>query len=673
MSNKDAATALAAAGMTVFPCATDKKPRAPWKEVPYRPGWQVAMGWNDSDLPAIPVGKHGMVVFDCDVRASGPNGRDAFAELCQREDIDLSSAFVVTTPSGGLHFYFRTDAPFGNTTGSLPAGIDVRGRGGYVIGPGAALPDGRSYRHDHGAWDAMPQLPEALAKYLRAKGDAPDSQGAPQMPSDVHSPTASVAPAPAVPDAALPSPTDRDRAYAERALQAEVEKLAALGPGGRRNAALNESCFVMGTLAGNGSIDPQHVAQELYSASAANGHVAKHGHDQTKATIESGIRSGLKKPRPLLPDGPDIPLQALLDSAKTAKEEAQPKPSGKRSVLLLQGTQIVEQAITWLWEGYLPKGKLTLLAGAGGTGKSTLAFHMAATVTNGTQWPDGSACQHPGNVLIWSSEDDPADTIKPRLMAVSANPARYGVIQGTVDENGEPDAFDPSRDMESLREAVTQIGGVKLLIIDPIVTAVTGDMHKANDVRRSLQAIVDFASEMDCAVLGITHFAKGTAGRNSAERVIGSQAFAALARMVLVAAKEEESDRRVFTRAKSNNSVDTGGFSYIIEPILLHSNIVATRVVWGEALEGSSRSILAGVEEEGKSDETSQMTKAQRFLLESLAHGPTPSKELMEHAKELHGISPETCRRAKDELGILARKLSMTSGWVWELPLRKAS
>jgi len=110
-------------------------------------------------------------------------------------------------------------------------------------------------------------------------------------------------------------------------------------------------------------------------------------------------------------------------------------------------------------------------------------------------------------------------------------------------------------------------------------------MHKANDVRRSLQTIVDFASEMNCAVLGITHFAKGTAGKNSAERVIGSQAFAAFARMVLVAAKEEDSQNRVFTRAKSNNSVDTGGFAYTIEAIMLHGGIITTRVVWGEPLE----------------------------------------------------------------------------------------
>jgi AAA domain len=94
------------------------------------------------------------------------------------------------------------------------------------------------------------------------------------------------------------------------------------------------------------------------------------------------------------------------------------------------------------------------------------------------------------NVLIWSSEDDPADTIKPRLMAVSADERRYGVIQGVTDEHGLSCPFDAKRDMHDLRETLQCIGGISLLIIDPIVSAVSGDMHKANDVRRSLQAIV---------------------------------------------------------------------------------------------------------------------------------------------------------------------------------------
>jgi len=219
-----------------------------------------------------------------------------------------------------------------------------------------------------------------------------------------------------------------------------------------------------------------------------------------------------------------------------------------------------------------------------------------------------------------------------------------------------------------LRVEVSRIGGISLLIVDPIITAVTGDMHKANDVRRSLQSIVDFAAEMRCAVLGITHFAKGTAGTNSAERVIGSQAFAALARMVLVAAKEEDSDRRVFTRAKSNNSIDTGGFSYSIEALTLQRGIIATRVVWGEPLEGSSRSILSEIEGDSPEDGGSKLAQAKAFLVEMLKNGFVSSRELFEHGRETHGITPDTMRRAGKALSIVPRKLAMSGGWVWELP-----
>jgi putative DNA primase/helicase len=103
--------------------------------------------------------------------------------------------------------------------------------------------------------------------------------------------------------------------------------------------------------------------------------------------------------------------------------------------------------------------------------------------------------------------------------------------------------------------------------------------------------------------------------------------------MVLAAAKEEESNRRVFTRVKSNNSVDVGGVSYAIEVPSLDRGIVATRVVWGEALEGSSRSILNAVENEPTED-ASQLGIAKQFLIKQLSNGAAPSKELMEHARE---------------------------------------
>jgi hypothetical protein len=656
-ANKDAALALASLGLHIFPCNAEKEPIVPlgksWMLAATASPFAISTNWDahPDALPALPVGAHKLLVIDADRHEGCADGVAAFDALCIEQGIDQTTFFVVTTPSNGLHFYFRTDIPYGDSSGSLPDGIDVKCLG-YVIAPGATLPDGRGYRHVYGSWEAIPPLPDALATFLREKR-----------------PTASSALSTAV-DASQVG--ERERKFAAAALADEVAKLRAMGDGSGRNKALNDAAHSLGTM--DGWIDLNEVANALFEASIANRYVAKDGEAAAKQTITSGLTAGRSKPRPLLglPSHIEaIDLRPMVRNGIEAYKRKQAAPSAanaKRSVTLLQGSDIAERPITWLWDGYLPSGKLTLLAGAGGTGKSTIAFSLAATITTGGNWPDGSRCNAIGNVLIWSSEDDPADTIKPRLMAVGANDRRYGVISGTVDENGVPDSFEASRDMEGLREAVARIGGISLLIIDPIVTAVTGDMHKANDVRRSLQTIVDFAAECNCAVLGITHFAKGTAGKNSAERVIGSQAFAALARMVLVAAKEEESDHRVFTRAKSNNSIDIGGFSYSIEALTLNRGIVATRVVWGEALEGSSRSILSEVESEGRGEGASQLSRAKRFLLDTLRDGATPAKELLEHAREGHGISSDTLRRAQKELGISARKLSMSGGWVWELP-----
>jgi hypothetical protein len=141
-----------------------------WEDAASNRPFAVGLKWDAAPdaLPAIPVGAHGLVVIDCDRKPNGVDGVTAFDALCIEQDIDLSRAFVIETPSGGLHFYFSTQTPYSNSRGSLPAGIDVRGAGGYVIAAGAVLPDGRRYRHVAGSWDAMlPPLPEALAAFLK--------------------------------------------------------------------------------------------------------------------------------------------------------------------------------------------------------------------------------------------------------------------------------------------------------------------------------------------------------------------------------------------------------------------------------------------------------------------------------------------------------------------------
>lgn len=347
------------------------------------------------------------------------------------------------------------------------------------------------------------------------------------------------------------------------------------------------------------------------------------------------------------------------------------KPGG---VTLLCAADVQEMPIHWLWDGWIARGKLSILAGSAGTGKTTLALGLAATITTGGAWPDGVRCVEPGNVLIWSSEDDPADTLKPRLMACGANVRRVYFVQGVADEmTGEILPFDPARDIPTLNAAVSAIGGASLLLVDPIVSAVSGDMNKANDVRRGLQAVVDFAAIYNCAVLGITHFAKGSAGTSPQERVIGSQAFAAFARTVLVAAKQEGEEGRVLARAKSNISIDDGGVTYFIEPASLDSGIQTTHVVWGEKVEGAARDILGAVEgPQTEDDEAVAIREASQFLRDLLAAGPMPVKAIKAESSDA-GHSWATIRRASSALKTESyregEKGRRGGGmWLWRIP-----
>ncbi|MDY7558980.1 AAA family ATPase [Pseudomonas sp. CCC3.2] len=334
----------------------------------------------------------------------------------------------------------------------------------------------------------------------------------------------------------------------------------------------------------------------------------------------------------------------------------------------VKASSIKPVAIRWLWPGWLAQGKLHILAGAGGTGKTTLLLGLIATITTAGRWPDGERCREAGNALIWSSEDDPSDTLVPRLIAAGADMSRVYIIQGRINAQGEVDPFDPANDIGLLKTTTQEIGGVALLMLDPVVSAVKGDMHKANDVRRGLQGVVDFAEQNMCAVIGISHFAKGGAGSSPADRVIGSQAFSALARTVLVAAKQEDSDMRVLARAKSNIGTDEGGVSYTIEPVTIDGGIETTCVMWGDAITGSAREILGDVEatgDEGHSDNDDPSEALRRIL----SSGALTGKEVKQLMTE-NGYSQKQTRSAREKLSVVTVRegFGKEIKTLWSLP-----
>lgn len=333
-------------------------------------------------------------------------------------------------------------------------------------------------------------------------------------------------------------------------------------------------------------------------------------------------------------------------------------------VELVNAASVEMTPMRWLWDGWLARGKLHICAGAPGTGKTTVALALAASITTAGRWPDGTRAPL-GSVLIWSGEDDPADTLVPRLRAMGAETRRIDFIDcanEVIDGRLRRVAFDPSRHLDALAVRIASDPPV-LLIVDPIVSAVSGDSHKNAEVRRALQPLVDIARLHGVAILGITHFSKGTQGRDPTERVTGSLAFGALARIVFVCSKTRDGDR-VFMKAKANITIDEGGFEYDIEQCDVPDfpAVFASRVLWGAVVEGNARDVLAGAEAITDGSTTTRAApeptatdEAIDALREVLAPGPLTGREVIATMKS-NGFSEKVIRLAREHIGLTVKR-----------------
>ena len=370
-----------------------------------------------------------------------------------------------------------------------------------------------------------------------------------------------------------------------------------------------------------------------------------------------------------------IPPQPDMSGKFGPVPPAQPKPAKEgHGVNLVSASDLTPEKIEWLWHGYLARGKLHVLAGQAGTGKTTIALSLAAIVTRGGKLPDGSTVAA-SNVLIWSGEDGIADTLLPRLIAAGADIKRIFFTGLTVGD-GTVRPFDPASDLPDLvAKAEAVVGGIALMIVDPVVNVITGNSHGNAEVRRDLQPLVNLADRLHCAVIGITHFTKGTEGKNPLDRVTGSLALAAVARVVFATGKTDEVEgdgNRVFCRVKSNIGKDDGGFRYSLEMAVIPGDIEASRVRWHGAVEGHAKELLGdGEDKKAEGDAAAKTHAAMVALVEMLRAAPLDSDVAQNTIQESFGIHPRTIRRAREKLGI--RPVGYTNAmskykWSWSLP-----
>lgn len=337
---------------------------------------------------------------------------------------------------------------------------------------------------------------------------------------------------------------------------------------------------------------------------------------------------------------------------------------------LTRASDVTPQPIRWLWPGKIALGKPTLIAGDPGLGKSMLTVSLAAHVSTGRDWPAGGGTCPRGDVLFVSAEDDPADTIRPRLDVAGADPGRVYIVGGvqSLNEDGDPETrmLSLRRDLEPIREAALSLQACRLIVVDPISACLDGaDSHNNAEVRAILAPLSELAAAIGAAVIFVTHLNKGTGG-SALYRATGSLAFVAAARAAYLVTKDKgDPSRRLFLPLKNNLGPDATGMAYRIEEV-----DGVPRVVWEEERISISADEALGRDDEKDDHESTLADDAAEWLREVLSAGPVPANDIKAHAREA-GYSLATLRRAQASLGIRPQRTGGAADkgtWVWTLP-----
>ena len=309
---------------------------------------------------------------------------------------------------------------------------------------------------------------------------------------------------------------------------------------------------------------------------------------------------------------------------------------------LINMRDVEVEPILWLWYPFIPYGKVTIIQGDPGEGKTTLMLQIIARLTKGKSIIDEDESL-PINVIYQTAEDGLDDTIKPRLLAANADCSKVLVI----DDNDTPLTMRDAR----LEQATIETNA-RLVVLDPIqgFLGADVDMHRANEIRPIMKHISEIAEKYKCAIILIGHMNKCSVGK-SAYRGLGSIDFQAAARNVLIVGRiKDEPEIRVVCQTKSSLAPEAKAVAFRLSE--------KNGFEWVGEYDVSADDLLSG---------TVKGTKKQAAMdfLESLLSGGRMSQtEIMELA-ERRNIAEKTLRNAKETLGVKSKREN--NQWYWSL------
>ncbi len=379
------------------------------------------------------------------------------------------------------------------------------------------------------------------------------------------------------------------------------------------------------------------------------------------------------------PDAVQLEAPARTERPDNTPPAPLPYLSDDLGIISRRLSDIEMRPVNWLWKGKLACGKVSLIQGDPGLGKSMLLASLAAVVTQGGLWPVTRDKAPQGSVLILSAEDDAEDTLAPRMEAAGADLSRVHILDAIQSEleNGEKvtRGFDLSQDISKLIYKMREIGDVRLVSIDPVLAYVgqTKDSHKTSDVRGILAPLNSAAYEAGAAIIMVNHLNKSQ-GQSAINRGQGSNAWAAAARAVFgVIADKEDQGKRYFLTLKNNLGADgtETNLSYRIESYQLPASdpaIQTARILWdAQPVTETAKELFAQAETpDGEKNDTQE---AKDYLSEVLRDGPMKVKDLQIHSRNAGHHWP-TIRLAKRLLKVQSRRSGFGAGSVmeWVLP-----
>ena len=309
------------------------------------------------------------------------------------------------------------------------------------------------------------------------------------------------------------------------------------------------------------------------------------------------------------------------------------------SVPMIRMSDVQQTAVHWLWYPYIPFGKLTILQGNPGEGKTYFAMYLTAACTNRQQLPNGELLE-PFNVIYQTAEDGLGDTVKPRLIEAGADLDRVLVI----DDRESMLTLTDNRIERAIRE-----NQAKLLIIDPIQAFLGAqvDMNRANEVRPIFRALGEIAEVHDCAILMIGHLNKAS-GSQSTYRGLGSIDMTAAVRSLLFIGKvRDDPTTRVLTHEKSSLAPPGKSLAFSLGD--------ADGFRWLGEYHLTADELLSGSEHT-----PTKVERAEKLILSLLENGRVCPSSVIDKAAQEQGISPLR-NRCCDTLLTARRCLTLSS------------